>query len=93
VCSTPSHRTSHRILTRLLARPGLWGFLDAGYAPDLSSTAAFSVGLAGGVSGELLGYLPFTIEMDVGFGLQTGVVTLGVRTHLWPDPLTSDRFP
>ena len=79
----------------VLARPGLWGFLDAGYAPDLSPTAAFSVGLAGGVSGELLGYLPFTIEMDVGFGLQTGVVTLGVRTHLWPDPypLTSGGFP
>lgn len=68
----------------VLAKPFIWGFMDVGYTAPQSNMA---LGVGAGVDSLLFGFAPFTLAADLGYGLGTGAVTLGIRGEIWPEAL------
>lgn len=78
----------------LVLHPELWGFVDLGYALPEGQSPAVTLGVGAGVPGALFGLEPFELAVDVGYGLTTGQVTIGIRTRVWPAPfeVTAPEF-
>ena len=75
----------------VLLRPELWGFVDVGHALPEVAPFAVSIGVGAGVSGALFGFEPFALSFDLGYGLNTGDVSFGLRTRVWPEALELAR--
>ena len=72
------------LLGAAFVKPSLWVFGDVAAAQGFTSPLA-SVGLGAGLEGYALGFFPFNIGLDVGYGLDSGGFSVGLRTKfIWP---------
>jgi hypothetical protein len=71
-------------------RPRGWAFVDVGYGAPTFDAPVASLGIGAGISGSLFGFEPFDLELDIGYGLSTGVVTFTVRSDVWPKPYRAE---
>jgi len=72
------------LLGAAFVKPSLWVFGDVAAAQGFASPLA-SVGLGAGLEGYALGFFPFNIGLDVGYGLSSGGFSVGLRTKfIWP---------
>ena len=72
------------LLGAAFVKPSLWVFGDVAAAQGLTSPLT-SVGLGAGLEGYALGFFPFNLGLDVGYGLSSGGFSVGLRTKfIWP---------
>lgn len=73
------------LLNALTIQPSAWLFTDVGY----SSTSQWvsSVGLGIGVDANALGFMPFHVRIDLGYGIEKNRWQLNITSDiLWPEP-------
>lgn len=77
------------VLEAATIAPWAWAFVDGALfdAGAEAPRSAWAVGVGAGLDGSLFGFVPFSLGMDLGYGLPAGRLVLGWRLgQVYPSP-------